>query len=219
MVIQGYDRINWEDFPSQNTPINAENLNHMEDGIENLYAAIGDIDLDAIAADIAEVKEEVENFQPGVELTQEEYDDLTEEEKNNGTIYYIKDGDASAITAADAHYDNSTSGLTATNVQSAVDEVQGEIDELNSNRLLTKTVDLTNQQLGSSWSQTSKNLGKAIDLFGISADKIVSCIMTEAEFTPSANSMIGFYNGYVWAAASQSSTLSSGGKFKIVYTL
>lgn len=29
-----YERQTWEDFPSQNTPITADRLNHMEEGIE-----------------------------------------------------------------------------------------------------------------------------------------------------------------------------------------
>ena len=33
-----YELINWEDSPSTNTPINAENLKHMEEGIENAHA-------------------------------------------------------------------------------------------------------------------------------------------------------------------------------------
>lgn len=33
-----YERMEWEDFPSTETPINAENLNHLEEGIAGLYA-------------------------------------------------------------------------------------------------------------------------------------------------------------------------------------
>jgi len=35
-----YQKINWEDVPSTNTPINAENLNHMDDGIFNASKGI-----------------------------------------------------------------------------------------------------------------------------------------------------------------------------------
>lgn len=33
-----YERLEWEDFPSTETPINADNLNHLEEGIAGLYA-------------------------------------------------------------------------------------------------------------------------------------------------------------------------------------
>lgn len=33
-----YERLEWEDFPSTETPINAENLNHLEEGIAGLYS-------------------------------------------------------------------------------------------------------------------------------------------------------------------------------------
>lgn len=74
----------------------------------------------------------------GVELTQAEYDALPETEKMNGSIYFISDGEASYPSASTMRYDNSTSGLTATSVQAAVDEVNekvndnaGDIAELN----------------------------------------------------------------------------------------
>ena len=38
-----YEKINWENAPSTNTPINAENLNHMENGIINAYELMGKI--------------------------------------------------------------------------------------------------------------------------------------------------------------------------------
>ena len=55
-------------------------------------------------------------------LTQAEYDALSTEEKNNGTIYLISDGiggnnpDASQVV-----YSNTSSGLSATSVQGAID--------------------------------------------------------------------------------------------------
>ena len=57
-----------------------------------------------------------------IELTQAEYDALSEEEKNNGTVYLITD--ASDIgEAGQIAYDNTTSSLSANNVQVAVDEL------------------------------------------------------------------------------------------------
>jgi len=65
----------------------------------------------------------------GVELTQAEYDALPETEKMNGSIYFISDGEASYPSASTMRYDNSTSGLTATSVQAAVDEVNEKVND------------------------------------------------------------------------------------------
>lgn len=65
----------------------------------------------------------------GVELTQAEYDALPTTEKMNGSIYFISDGEASYPSASTMRYDNSTSGLTATSVQDAVDEVNEKVND------------------------------------------------------------------------------------------
>ena len=36
VINNGYTRVNWEDLPSTNTPINATNLNKMDEGIKDL---------------------------------------------------------------------------------------------------------------------------------------------------------------------------------------
>lgn len=38
-----YIKINWEDYPSVKTPINADNLNHMDNGISQLSDQMNDI--------------------------------------------------------------------------------------------------------------------------------------------------------------------------------
>lgn len=55
-----------------------------------------------------------------VELTQAQYDALSQAEKLNGTTYYITDGE-NITTASAVSYDNTASGMTATNVQGAID--------------------------------------------------------------------------------------------------
>lgn len=59
-----------------------------------------------------------------VELTQNEYDQLSYDEKHNGTMYFITDGQSSiTVDADDVDYDNTSSGLVATDVQAAIDEL------------------------------------------------------------------------------------------------
>lgn len=40
MPTVNYERLDWEDYPSEDTPLNAENLNQMEEGIAGLYYKI-----------------------------------------------------------------------------------------------------------------------------------------------------------------------------------
>lgn len=65
-----------------------------------------------------------------VTVTQAQYDALSEAEKKNGTVYYIYDSDA-LLDASDVSYDNTSSGISATNVQSAVDSIASDIESLN----------------------------------------------------------------------------------------
>lgn len=55
------------------------------------------------------------------EGTQAEYDAITE--KDPDTVYYITDGATVACSADEISYDNTTSSLSATDVQSAIDEI------------------------------------------------------------------------------------------------
>lgn len=57
-----------------------------------------------------------------IELTQAEYDALPEEQKQNGS-YIITDAVSEPLNAENVGYDNTTSGLVATDVQAAIDEL------------------------------------------------------------------------------------------------
>lgn len=59
---------------------------------------------------------------PVLEMTKAEYDALPEAKKMDGTVYMITD-DTGGWEAENSVYDNSQSGLTATNVQDALDEI------------------------------------------------------------------------------------------------
>ena len=59
---------------------------------------------------------------PVLEMTKAQYDALPEAKKMDGTVYMITD-DTGGWEAENASYDNTESGLTATNVQDALDEI------------------------------------------------------------------------------------------------
>lgn len=102
-----------------------------------------------------------------VSLTQAEYDALVSAGTVDlvNTIYFITDASASACSATEVTYSNTTSGLTATNVQGAIDEVADDIPS-NSDFSLAGLSDTTisspsaNQVLyynGSKWTNIGLN--------------------------------------------------------------
>ena len=56
MAVQEYSPTLWEDAPSSETPINAENLNHIESGIVNATGAIQDLENSALSMQDVENK-------------------------------------------------------------------------------------------------------------------------------------------------------------------
>lgn len=56
MAVQEYTPTLWEDAPSSETPINAENLNHIESGIVNATGAIQDLENSALSMQDVENK-------------------------------------------------------------------------------------------------------------------------------------------------------------------
>lgn len=104
---------------------------------------------------------------PVLEMTKAEYDALPEAKKMDGTVYMITD-DTGGWEAENASYDNAESGLTATNVQDALDEissaggvsydnttsgltatnVQDAVDELKLNSFVCDVENFTNISVG-----------------------------------------------------------------------
>lgn len=74
------------------------------------------------------------NVQVDIELTKAEYDALPSSKESDDVNYWIKDGTdipaASVISASGVQYDNTQSGMSATNVQGAVDEVKSVLNNI-----------------------------------------------------------------------------------------
>lgn len=66
-----------------------------------------------------------QNFKRTVTLTSAQYSQLSAAEKSADIVYIVTDDNS--IPAEVVEYDNTTSGLTATDVQEAIDEVYGDI--------------------------------------------------------------------------------------------
>lgn len=83
----------------------------------------------------------------GRELTKAEYDALSEEEKNNGTVYYITDDEGFVLeNASSIAFNNTGTSIAATNVQSAIEEIKNDAFSGNYNDLSNRPVSLKNPQ-------------------------------------------------------------------------
>ena len=121
----------WSDADSINLEYATNNyvwdtLHKIDTNIQNLEAndiAYDNTDSTLTATNVQDAITELSTTSSGVvSLTQAQYNELTPAQQNNGTVYMITDG-TDGWLASDSIYINTTSGLTATNVQDAIDEL------------------------------------------------------------------------------------------------
>lgn len=113
--------------------VNSPTLNVSTTGAKFIYVGtVQAIASDIVAGSIYDMIYDGTNFQlatppsESIILTQAQYDALTTGEQNNGKTYYISDAPQGDIDANLVYYDNTTSGLSATNLQTAIDELASE---------------------------------------------------------------------------------------------
>ena len=70
------------------------------------------------------------NVQTATDLTEAAYEALPSTKESDNVDYYLTDADPTVATAEDIPYDNTTSGMTATNVQGALDELTNGLTDL-----------------------------------------------------------------------------------------
>lgn len=102
--------------------------------------------------------------------TQAEWDELTTDEKKKYDYAVFGDGSSSSITAANVPYDNTESGLTADNVQDAIDEV-----------VESAAVDQTYNSASTN-AQSGKAVAQAIDSLKL---KVIYAVSGAPAFDPS----------------------------------
>lgn len=91
--------------------------------------------------------ESINQVGKGRELTRAEYDALSEEEKKNGTVYYITDDEGFVLeNACSIAFNNAGTGITATNVQAAIEELENNAFSGDYNDLSNKPASLKNPQ-------------------------------------------------------------------------
>lgn len=136
---------------------------------------------------------------PGITLTQAEYDALSDEEKVNG-LYYITDG-YSGGHASNIEFNNTNSGMVATSVQGAIDELSDKVDHagasINDNAVNTEET----------WS--SSKIQKTIENITVSGEGSGSAITTAYDNSTSGLSA-GSVQGAIDEIAGEYLPLSGG---------
>ena len=86
------------------------------------------------------------------------------------------------------------------------------------NKILETTIELPFSTVGSSITQTARLIGQCTTLFGIPASKILSLNAADAALSPASVMIFGVYADGLYVAATQSCTLNSSVKVRIIYT-
>ena len=88
-----YERVNWEDSPSENTPINQTNLNKMDKGIADCAAAVNDAqaDIEDLNTETEQISENL-NDKTSLKLATDATKQIRFGVDSNGNYGYIKDG-------------------------------------------------------------------------------------------------------------------------------
>lgn len=121
-----------------------------------------------------------------VALTQAEYNALSTAQKNNGNFYCITDADPSYFSAENIDYDNTDSGLSATNVQNAIDEVadvKGEVTQIH------KTDDATYSLLLATDNTTTTDTGNVYKSSFLKYNPSTQILNLSSYDTPTINSV------------------------------
>lgn len=150
------------------------------------------------------IQEQINNL--SVELTQAEYDALEATgETDPETVYYITDADpesgsggSGASSADKVSYDNTESGLEATDLQGAMDEVTAEVDEIKQ-----------------SFQDGCSTIAAAITSMGVSTANNASPATMAANVKKITNTDLG---SATKAGAASSYTIPKSGKAIIFYT-
>lgn len=63
-----FERLHWENYPSTETPLNAENLNRLEEGLAGLYSDVAEIEegIAGVYSDVAEMQESISGFRSDI---------------------------------------------------------------------------------------------------------------------------------------------------------
>ena len=140
-----YEKVGWKDYPDKTTPINAENLNKMEEGIANNDKNIGDMSkvsdkADGTLAGIAAAQAEE------IERLKKENDELNSNLANKAPISHTHD---------DRYY-------TETEINSKINTINSNIENINTQMYAIPIIKSVSRTFS-----TNKNGNSSVSIPGI----------------------------------------------------
>lgn len=116
-------------------------------GIAKTYIDMKKATDNSMAVSAKAVMEGLENSSALISMTQAEYDALSDEEKTDNNMRAILDANPDVVDAKNVNFDNTNTNLTATNTQSAITELNGNLNGLKFASISTSvTLLVTNRQ-------------------------------------------------------------------------
>nr|DAZ67399.1 MAG TPA: hypothetical protein [Caudoviricetes sp.] len=132
--------MNWENTPSTATPLNADNLNHMDEGIEQATDGVIAVEenLKTATADLTAVESEVETARGEYESVGERLDNLIPDDVGVITTDHMQDGAVKTLKIADAAV---TQSKLSADLKSSISSIANKADTADVNASLALKAD------------------------------------------------------------------------------
>ena len=139
-------------------------------GIAKTYVDMKKATDNSMAVSAKAVMEGLENSSALISMTQEEYDALSDEEKTDNNMRAILDANPDVVDAKNVNFDNANTNLTATNTQSAITELNGNLNGLKFASISTSVTLLVANKQSFLGSLSDFGLPNNANVFGVFAN-------------------------------------------------
>lgn len=139
-------------------------------GIAKTYVDMKKATDNSMAVSAKAVMEGLENSSALISMTQAEYDALSDEEKTDNNMRAILDANPDVVDAKNVNFNNKNTNLTATNTQSAITELNGNLNGLKFASISTSVTLLVANKQSFLGSLSDFGLPNNANVFGVFAN-------------------------------------------------
>ena len=139
-------------------------------GIAKTYVDMKKATDNSMAASARAVMEGLENSSALISMTQAEYDALSDEERTDNNMRAILDANPDVVDAKNVNFDNTDTNLTSTNTQSAITELNGNLNGLKFASISTSVTLLVADKQSFLGSLSDFGLPNNANVFGVFAN-------------------------------------------------
>ena len=139
-------------------------------GIAKTYVDMKKATDNSMAVSAKAVMEGLENSSALISMTQAEYDALSDEEKTDNNMRAILDANPDVVDAKNVNFDNTNTNLIATNTQSAITELNGNLNGLKFASISTSVTLLAANRQSFLGSLSDFGLPNNANVFGVFAN-------------------------------------------------